>query len=196
MLPWDLEAAFSSDRGLGGQPAPDYCTLACEQWNSPLYCDKNHPQDLAVKTPWGLITTQINPGNPAAGRRLQQSSSSSSPSSFTGATAGTAANGAAAPGLSLPATSAIPSDYDADQTAEGPTPTGAPGTFNYLINAILAVPRTRAMYMRRVRTLADAFIASGRLQALVTAEYQKIKDEAKRDAAKWGNPGNPERGYQ
>lgn len=69
MLPWDIESAFGIDRGLGGQPAPDYCILACEQWNSPLYCDANHPQDLAVKTPWGLITTQINPNTPAGGRR-------------------------------------------------------------------------------------------------------------------------------
>lgn len=37
-------AGFGIDRGLGGQPAPDYCILACEQWNSPLYCDHNHPQ--------------------------------------------------------------------------------------------------------------------------------------------------------
>lgn len=35
---------FGTDRGLGGKPAPDYCILACEQWNSPLYCDRNHPQ--------------------------------------------------------------------------------------------------------------------------------------------------------
>lgn len=41
----DVESGFASDRGLGGQPAPDYCILACEQWNSPLYCDRNHPQE-------------------------------------------------------------------------------------------------------------------------------------------------------
>ena len=46
----------------------------------------------------------------------------------------------------------------------GNTTTGAPGTYNYLIDAILAVPRTRQMYMRRLRTLMDQFIASGRLQ--------------------------------
>ena len=52
------------------------------------------------------------------------------------------------------------------------------------------------MYMRRLRTLMDSYITTGRLQSLVTAEYNKIKDEAKRDAAKWGNPGNPDSGYQ
>lgn len=61
MLPWDVEAALATDRGLGGKPAPDYCILDCEQWNSPLFCDKNHPQDLLVTTPWGLLTTDVNP---------------------------------------------------------------------------------------------------------------------------------------
>jgi len=31
MLPWDVESAYGSDRGLGGAPAVDYCILACEQ---------------------------------------------------------------------------------------------------------------------------------------------------------------------
>lgn len=86
--------------------------------------------------------------------------------------------------------------YDADQTKNGPTKTGAPGTYNYLIDALLSVPRTRAMYLRRVRTLMDEFVATGRLQDIVTAQYEKIKDEAKKDVAKWGNPGNVDRGYQ
>ena len=34
------------------------------------------------------------------------------------------------------------------------------------------------------------------LQALITSQYQAIRDEAKRDNAKWGNPGDPDRGYQ
>ena len=43
-FPWDVKSCFGTDRGLGGQPAPDYCILACTQWNSPLYGDDNHPQ--------------------------------------------------------------------------------------------------------------------------------------------------------
>lgn len=195
-----------------------HASLRCSsflQWNSPLFCDHKHPQDLAVKTPWGLITTQLNfnaaPAAPAgrrlatsdplalalARRRHLQQSGGNGRSSVAGATtAATASNGAASPGLSLPANSTIEPDYDADQTQKGPTPTGAPGTFNYLVDAILAVPRTRAMYMRRVRSLMDQFVASGRLQELVTAEYNVIKEEAKRDNAKWGNPGDAERGYR
>lgn len=44
VFPWDLEAAMGISNGLGGKPAPDYCILACEQWNSPFYCDSQHPQ--------------------------------------------------------------------------------------------------------------------------------------------------------
>lgn len=44
-LPYDLKSSFATDRGLNGQPAPDYCILACPQWNSPLYCaDTQHAQ--------------------------------------------------------------------------------------------------------------------------------------------------------
>lgn len=44
MLPWDLEESLGISSGLGGKPAPDYCILECEQWNSPLYCNWNHTQ--------------------------------------------------------------------------------------------------------------------------------------------------------
>ena len=44
MMPWDLEESLGISSGLGGKPAPDYCILECQQWNSPLYCDWNHTQ--------------------------------------------------------------------------------------------------------------------------------------------------------
>jgi hypothetical protein len=202
MFPWDVESGFGSDRGLGGKPAPDYCILECEQWASPLYCDSNHPQDLAVKTPWGLISATYDLWTPEgqgqgrkllrAARRLQQGA----PVPTTAADAAVPQNGAASPGLTLPANSTIEADYDVDQTKLGPTKTGAPGTYNYLIDAILDVPRTRQMYMRRLRTLMDAFMLTGRLQQIITEMHNAIRDEAKRDAAKWQNPGDPDRGYQ
>ena len=40
----------------------------------------------------------------------------------------------------------------------GATATGASGTYNYLIDLILQVPATRAMYLRRLRTLMDTFL--------------------------------------
>eukprot|EP00879_Flechtneria_rotunda_P010510 GHRR01010987.1.p1 GENE.GHRR01010987.1~~GHRR01010987.1.p1 ORF type:complete len:289 (+),score=36.98 GHRR01010987.1:1043-1909(+) len=73
-IPWDIEAAFSQDNGLGGTPGPLYCILACEQWNSPLYCDSEHPQDLGnVQTAWGEITAVVTP---TTGRRLTQAHAS------------------------------------------------------------------------------------------------------------------------
>lgn len=41
---------------------------------------------------------------------------------------------------------------------------GAAGTYNYLTDAILDVAATREMYVRRLRTLADRYLAGGRLQ--------------------------------
>jgi hypothetical protein len=43
-IPWDLDGALGQDNGLGGVPGDKYCVLACEQWNSPLYCDAQHTQ--------------------------------------------------------------------------------------------------------------------------------------------------------
>jgi hypothetical protein len=41
---------------------------------------------------------------------------------------------------------------------------GAPGTYNHLTDAILDVTVTRAMYMRRLRTLADKYYGQNRLR--------------------------------
>lgn len=43
-IPWDVETALGQDNTLGGKPGDLWCILACEQWNSPLYCDSEHPQ--------------------------------------------------------------------------------------------------------------------------------------------------------
>ena len=52
----------------------------------------------------------------------------------------------------------------------GATPTGPESTFNYLIDAILAVPDLRSMYMRRLRSIMDEY-TNGKL-AGVSAAYQ------------------------
>ena len=77
-VPWDVETSFAQDNGLGGAPGPYYCVLACEQWNSPLYCDSEHPQDIAgIQTPWGTVTavgmnTYQGSAVQRTGRRLAQ----------------------------------------------------------------------------------------------------------------------------
>ena len=59
-LPWDVEDAFPGDKRYGtGLCAPSecspsstaYCILSCEKFNSPLYCDRNHPQDIFYADP-------------------------------------------------------------------------------------------------------------------------------------------------
>ena len=49
VLAYDLKSAMGADAGLNGTPAKDYCILECPQWNSPLYCDRDHPQ---VRPTW------------------------------------------------------------------------------------------------------------------------------------------------
>ena len=39
----------------------------------------------------------------------------------------------------------------------GPTPTGPESTFNYLVDALLAVPDLRSMYLRRLRSIMDEY---------------------------------------
>ena len=53
-------------------------------------------------------------------------------------------------------------------TLAGATATGASGTYNYLIDLILQVPATRAMYLRRLRTLMDTFLQGQLAQVLPT----------------------------
>ncbi|KAG1667983.1 hypothetical protein FOA52_000627 [Chlamydomonas sp. UWO 241] len=65
-FPWDLDAGFGQSNGLGGVPSDTYNVLGGEQWNSPLYCDSEHPQDLEQQTPWGVVTVKFT-DQPAAG---------------------------------------------------------------------------------------------------------------------------------
>lgn len=45
---------------------------------------------------------------------------------------------------------------------------GAAGTYNHLTDAVLDVSTTRAMYMRRLRNLADKYYGGGRLRQVGT----------------------------
>lgn len=57
-IPWDMEDSFAVDyRGRTGRCDDDgaeacrldsgtYCIMSCEWWNSPFFCDENHPQDV------------------------------------------------------------------------------------------------------------------------------------------------------
>eukprot|EP00775_Hariotina_reticulata_P008887 gene8887-9065_t len=145
-IAWDVEASMGQDNGLGGSPGSLYCILACEQWNSPLYCDSEHPQDIGnIETNWGLVT--------AVGLNT-----------FTGPVGSRSLSGAA-------------------------------GTYNHLTDALLDVPSVRAMYMRRLQTLADKYYGRGLLKQIIDTQWAKISNVAAQDNLVWQR-GDGSRGYQ
>ena len=125
---WDLEAVMAISNGLHGQPAEDYCMLVCPQFNSPLYCDSDHPQDPLPK-PGANFVRQAN----------------------------------VAPGLETPELN-----------------------YNHLTDALLDTPSIRAMYLRRLQTLVDAFIEADYLPNAVRGYGAKLGTVAAKDDAKWG----------
>ncbi|GMH43301.1 hypothetical protein BSKO_11223 [Bryopsis sp. KO-2023] len=172
IFPWDLEGSFGISNGLGGEPAPDYCVLNCEQWNSPLYCDSEHPQDLAALANLDIKT----------GRKLMQP-----------VTTAPAATGPVTPAIT---TYRVPSPevYDEDRTG-GPSPSGADGTFNHLEDAILDWPVTREMYLRRLRSLIDQFY-NGKIDTILKDLWAPIQGEAQTDNGKWALTTDPGLGIE
>jgi hypothetical protein len=84
-------------------------------------------------------------------------------------------------------------EFNMDRT-HGPSPIGAAGTYNHLTDAILDVPRTRAMYLRRLRTLMEKFMR-GRIEEILADVFIEARSAAALDNAHWGN-GDIERGYK
>eukprot|EP01025_Chloroclados_australasicus_P040119 TRINITY_DN4178_c0_g2_i1.p1 TRINITY_DN4178_c0_g2~~TRINITY_DN4178_c0_g2_i1.p1 ORF type:complete len:1028 (-),score=127.01 TRINITY_DN4178_c0_g2_i1:2597-5680(-) len=203
-IPWDMEGAFGISSGLGGVSATDYCMLACEQWNSPLFCDSDHPQDIAVSSSWGVaLPLQSGLGGLNGGRKLLITNGLSEEfSNFSGGigggiqmTSGLGIIGEDEDVLvsTIPGMQTIPLDYDEDRT-DGASLTGAPGTYNHLLDAILDVPWTREMYLRRLRSVVDRFM-NGRLVEIITTQYNLIRSEAIKDDKRWGT-GKIDRGYK
>jgi hypothetical protein len=56
---------------------------------------------------------------------------------------------------------------------------------NHLYDAILDTPATRQMYLRRVRTLFDEYLATGYFEREVDRYHLLLADDAARDQAKW-----------
>jgi hypothetical protein len=249
-FPWDVEASFGQDNGLGGKPGDLYAVLAGEQWSSPLYCDAQHPQDLDAAGRPGLNTyfgsargsardaLKAGAGGgggapPAVGaaagssggrrRRLHQQQQqqqqqqhqqrllAEGPPLQAGGwpePAGWADPDAVPPGLGL---------VRLGSPAGAPLPrrgSGAAYTYNHLTAALLDVPETRAMYLRRLRTLADIYYGNGggggqqqqqqqqqqqppepRIALLVRAAWAKISAAAQEDARLWAR-ADPARGVQ
>jgi hypothetical protein len=221
-FPWDVEASFGQDSGLGGKPGALYAVLADEQWNSPLYCDAQHPQDIDEASRPGL-NTYFGSARGAARDSLPSSSKSKAPPAV-GATSSSSLGGrrleqqqqqrllAEGPPLQ-PGGWPEPvgwSDPDAVPPGLGLVRLGAPSgtetprrgsgaafTYNHLTAALLDVPETRAMYLRRLRTLSDIYYGGGqpRVAFLVRAAWKKIAAAAQEDARLWARP-DPMRGVQ
>ena len=140
-LPWDLDGAFGIGSGYGGvEPRDGYCVLTCEQFNSPLFCDRNHPQDVA------LLYSDFEGSNLQAQERAM--------------------------------------DGNLGQT-EGPVLEWR-DSYNHLTDALLRVPRTREMYMRRLRSIMDNVLNSTFLADKVQYFADLINHDAKLDNEKWG----------
>eukprot|EP01023_Acetabularia_acetabulum_P039542 TRINITY_DN3807_c0_g1_i13.p2 TRINITY_DN3807_c0_g1~~TRINITY_DN3807_c0_g1_i13.p2 ORF type:complete len:366 (-),score=52.04 TRINITY_DN3807_c0_g1_i13:2179-3276(-) len=166
-FPWDMESAFSISSGYQGIAAPDYCTLIGEQWNSPLYCNNEHTQDLICIDPFSGAFVEPDPfaktcSNKRCGEDLIP----------------TMIKGEWPPGYG------IPEDYDAD-LSNTRDQIGARATYNHLTDAILDIPETREMYLRRLRSVMDQFLATGRMITMLNETYAKIKDYADLDNQYW-----------
>ncbi|UPQ97511.1 spore coat protein CotH [Chloropicon primus] len=140
-FPWDLEAVMGISSALGGVPAPDYCMLVCPQFNSPLYCDSDHPQDPLP-----------NYGSPQAKHYVRKAT--------------------VVPGLETPEKN-----------------------YNHLTDALLDTPSIREMYLRRLKTIVDKYLATDYLKDRVNHYYGQIKEIAKKDDSKWGT-GDIWEGYE
>ena len=59
-IPWDMEDSFATDyRNKAGRCDDDggdacdwaqYCVQSCWKWNSPFFCDRDHPQDIFTES--------------------------------------------------------------------------------------------------------------------------------------------------
>lgn len=76
----------------------------------------------------------------------------------------------------------VPVDYDTDLKAfEGYLPFGP----DNLVSAIRSDPELQDMYLRRVRSLADAYLGSGELASRLAALAPTVADEQAADVIRW-----------
>jgi hypothetical protein len=60
------------------------------------------------------------------------------------------------------------------------------GKINMLLDAIITTPQTREMFLRRVRTLADEYLATGYFHQRIDQLVELLSAEVPSDRAKWG----------
>ena len=185
----------------------------CEQWTSPLACDSDHPQDIALDPnsysaellrlgaqaqaakasadgfagggfPAPPLGGYVPPPDPLGpGRRLAEATWDELVAASTTAHALASVDRYAPAGVA--GSGGGGTDADEDLTLRGASPVGPAGTYNHLIDALLDVPLTRSLYLRRLRTLSDRWLAGGRLRDAVVNLYGRIRTDALQDDAVW-----------
>lgn len=120
-------------------------------------------QDLQKVTPWGIVTVRMDEGSyqgPAHTHRLRSRALRSDVLSAPRSTV--ARVGAIGSRVTYPKPKGWDGSFDRDMTSSASV-TGVPGTYNHLTDALLDLEPTRAMYLRRLRTLTDELLLSGRI---------------------------------
>uniref|UniRef100_A0A7S3UDE1 LTD domain-containing protein n=1 Tax=Picocystis salinarum TaxID=88271 RepID=A0A7S3UDE1_9CHLO len=220
-LPWDFEQLLGVGVHLGGDESDTsvtfgYCLLSCEAFNSPFFCDRNHPQDPAES-----VQLLNDPSIGGAGGGVAPS-----PSQGAGS----------APSTQEPppeereaeeeeeeeqegedADTAVEEEEEEEEVDPADCPSGIlrffqPGCarrrmsrrllqdqsseadfeynpedhWNHLTDAIFSVPQLRRMYLRRLRTLMDEYLAQPSwIEQEIRSFRDKIFQIAELDAQRW-----------
>ena len=173
----DSKSAFGSDSGFGGesQHATDYALNHADQFASPLFCDRGHPQDVEASAaePWsGVVVEPLDAalkkqsGGEEGRRRRRRRRSVLAAEAAVEARAAIAAAASAAPRI-VPPTANRPADPKpllgcaADVTSVIRADGSPASTFNALVDALLRCPATRSMFLRRCETLTGQLHGGG-----------------------------------
>ena len=182
LLAGDSKTALGADSGFGGESehARDYALNHSDQFASPLFCDRGHPQDVEASAvePWsGVVVEPLDAslkkqiGRSGGGegegggerrRRRRRRSVLAAPEEAAAAAAAPAAttvsSASGAPRIEPPPAdrpaAPMPLLGCAADTTQLARADGSPrSTFNPLVDALLRCPATRSMFLRRCQTL-------------------------------------------
>ena len=167
LLAGDSKSAFGSDSGFGGEAehARDYALNHSDQFASPLFCGRGHPQDVEASSaePWSGVVVELldgvrkrsGGGSRRRGRKRHSVLATREEEATTPTATATAT--AAAPRIEAPPANRPaaprPLGCAADTTSLSKADGSPSSTFNALADALLRCPATRAMFLRRCRTL-------------------------------------------
>lgn len=233
-IPWDFEQLLGVGVHLGGDESDasvtyGYCLLSCEAFNSPFFCDRNHPQDppesvqllndpsiggagggVAPSPPDGAgssPSTQEPPpadvdGESSEEEEEEEAETVSEQEEEEEAETGNAEEDEEVDPEDCPsgilrffqpgcARRRMSRRLLQDQSSEEDFDYNPEDHWNHLTDAIFSVPQLRRMYLRRLRTLMDDYLAQ---PSWIEQKIRSIRDDiyqiADLDSAIW-NPLHP-----